>query len=214
MRVLLMESDRHAADDAVLQLEAAGHEVVRCHERGAAAFPCNALEAGGCPFERAAPIDVALTVRAHPHPRPSAYEDGVTCALQRFVPLVVAGTAALSPFDRWTTAVGDSGTSVVAACEQAAALPIEALSRRAGLALTEALEVLGERTGGARAVVYRIGGRFVVDVVLPEEFEAARRGVVATHVHRAVAAEAPHALGIDVRVSAGDCRAPVPAAPV
>jgi hypothetical protein len=214
MRVLIMETDRHAADDAVRQLEAAGHEVVRCHERGAAAFPCNALEAAGCPFERGAPIDVALTVRAHPHPRPSAYEDGVTCALQRFVPLVVAGNAALSPFDRWTTAIGDGGAGVVAACEQAAALPIEALSHRAGLALSGVLEMLGEQTGGARAVVYRTGGRFVVDVVLPEDFEAARRGVVATHVHRAVAAEAADALGIDVRVSAGERRAPVPAAPV
>jgi hypothetical protein len=200
MRVLLMETDRHAGDDAARRLQAARHEVVRCHEPGAAAFPCNALSGVPCPLDQGAPVDVALTVRAHPHPRPSSYEDGVTCALRRFVPLVVAGRAALSPFERWSTTVADGTDDVVDACERAASSPIAPLSVRAEAAAVEALTTLGYDPRGASAVVHRAAGRLVVDVTLPEDSEPAR-GATATHVHRAVAALAPMAPGIDVRVN-------------
>ena len=43
------------------------------------------------------------------------------------VPLVIAGAAALNPFDEWTTAVADD-ESVVDACERAAAAPIKSLT--------------------------------------------------------------------------------------
>jgi hypothetical protein len=43
MTVLVLESDTGAADSAIEQLEGEGHAVVRCHERNAVAFPCNAL---------------------------------------------------------------------------------------------------------------------------------------------------------------------------
>ena len=106
MRVLVVESDRHTADQAIADLRAAGHEVARCHERGLPAFPCNALADGGtCPLDSGSGVDVLLDYRAHPHPRPTRFEDGVCCALRHQIPIVVAGASALNPFDHWTTAL-------------------------------------------------------------------------------------------------------------
>ena len=51
-------------------------------------------------------------------PGPTPFEDGVSCALRHHVPLVVAGTTALNPFDDWTTVTaGDD--DIVEACERA-----------------------------------------------------------------------------------------------
>jgi hypothetical protein len=200
MRVLVMESDRHAAEGAIAQLRAANHEVFRCHERGAAAFPCNALaDASGCPLDTPGGIDVALTVRAHPHPRPSAFEDGVSCALRRHVPLVVAGTSALSPFDEWTTVIAD-GLGVVDACETAARLPIESLSRRGREAAETLLSTLGRDPAGTAVTVRRRDGRLVADVELPTGC-ADLHAAAATHVLGAVRADEPSASGIDVLVT-------------
>lgn len=52
MRVLVVESDRRAADKAITDLQAAGHHVMRCHETDLPAFPCNALcDKGTCPID-------------------------------------------------------------------------------------------------------------------------------------------------------------------
>jgi hypothetical protein len=116
VRVLVVESDRGSATSAINDLKAAGHHVVRCHEQDLPAFPCNALcDHGECPLEAPEGVDVVVDYRARPHPRPTPFEDGVSCALRRHVPLVVAGTSALNPFDRWTraTAVDDDVVNVV-----------------------------------------------------------------------------------------------------
>ena len=39
MRVMVVEADRGDANRAVRDLEAAGHEVLRCHEQGLGPFP-------------------------------------------------------------------------------------------------------------------------------------------------------------------------------
>lgn len=44
MRVMVVEADRGDANRAVQKLEAAGHEVLRCHEQGLGPFPCNGFE--------------------------------------------------------------------------------------------------------------------------------------------------------------------------
>jgi hypothetical protein len=63
MRVLLLEGDPGAAAGAAAELAEAGHELSRCHEAGAPAFPCRGLaEPGTCPLEREH-IDVAVVVR-------------------------------------------------------------------------------------------------------------------------------------------------------
>ena len=129
MRVLVVESDRHAAGGAIADLRAAGHHVMRCHEEDLPAFPCNALcDQGQCPLEDDAGIDVVVDYRTRPYPRPTPFEDGVSCALRHHVPLVVAGTSALNPFARWTTAVAKSSENIVAACEQAMRVPLERLA--------------------------------------------------------------------------------------
>ena len=74
MRILVVESDRHTADQAIADLQAAGHEIARCHERGAPAFPCNALSDGGsCPLDSGSGVDVLLDYRVIriPDRRPS-----------------------------------------------------------------------------------------------------------------------------------------------
>src|SRR5215831_9597160 len=101
MRALLLESDAHAGAHVERALESAGHTVVRCHEAGGPAFPCRALsDPGSCPLDAPGGVDVAVVFR-HPHPKPTAYEDGVTCALRRDVPVVIAGSPLLNPYERW-----------------------------------------------------------------------------------------------------------------
>jgi hypothetical protein len=120
MRVLVVETDRHSGDQAAADLEAAGHRVVRCHDAQESAFPCNALRtSAGCPLDAAESVDVVLDYRSRPRPRPTPFEDGVSCAVRHHIPLVVAGTAALNPYHEWTTAVAVDG-DIVSTCEESA----------------------------------------------------------------------------------------------
>jgi hypothetical protein len=116
LEVLVIESYPGAAAWAVHDLEAAGHRVQRCYDEDAPGFPCRGvLDAARCPLARHA--DVALLVRGRVAPRPTALEQGVTCALRAAVPLVEAGPAALDPFADWLAARVDD--DVVATCEAA-----------------------------------------------------------------------------------------------
>lgn len=111
MRVLIMESDPSAAAGLVAELQDRGHEVVRCHDPSAPAFPCNALT-GRCPLDDD-PVEVAVVVREHPWPRPTALERGVTCAIRARVPLVVAGRVVLNPYEPWATEVVEGTDGLV-----------------------------------------------------------------------------------------------------
>lgn len=115
--VLVLENGRGGARLAVEELEAAGHRVHRCHDPAAPTFPCRGVDdRSECPLE--GPIDVALLVRHHIHPHPSALEDGVACAIRAGVPLVEQGPDILDPYAPWlTTRVGSE--PVAAACERA-----------------------------------------------------------------------------------------------
>jgi len=98
--VLVIENQRHAADQTVAALEAAGHHVHRCYEPGSPGFPCRALEASGtCPLDHG--IDLALVVRDRIEPRPTRYETGVSCAIRAGVPVIERGPAVLDPFEPW-----------------------------------------------------------------------------------------------------------------
>jgi len=117
MDVLVIESRRHYADQAVATLEAAGHRVLRCFDPGDEGFPCRGVtRPDECPIDRG--VDVALVVRPRVAPQPTPLETGVSCALHAGVLLVEKGTASRDPFDPWLARrVGDEG--VVAACEAA-----------------------------------------------------------------------------------------------
>ena len=121
MDVLVVESEPSAADASIEALESAGHRVVRCHEPGAPAFPCRGLDPGDCPLEHGS-VQVVLDVRGKTTPHPEPLEDGVSCALRRRLPVVVAGTSAINPFSRFPV-LDASRQDVVAACERAATGP-------------------------------------------------------------------------------------------
>jgi hypothetical protein len=91
MRILVMESETGIATPYEQELVEAGHEVVRCHEPGAPAFPCAGVtDHEACPLEHGA-VDVALLVRDPIAERPTARESGVACALRARVPVLEPG---------------------------------------------------------------------------------------------------------------------------
>ncbi len=169
MLVLVAETDPHRADDAIAELRDAGHDVVRCHEHGLPAFPCNALcEDSSCPLDVAPGVDLVLDYRAHPYPRPTPFEDGVSCAARRHIPIVVAGASVLNPFARWTTAIAGRD-SVIEACEHAASAPIESLSDVARAKVRQLLSHDPDVADAADVIVTRRGGRLEAVIVLPSD---------------------------------------------
>lgn len=193
LTVLLLESDRGAAEGAARALEAAGHSVVHCHDDGAAAFPCNALlEDHDCPVRNGV-VDVALTMRGRPRSAPAPHEDGVRCALEQHVPVVVAGSTVLNPFDDYATIVHEGDDGVVAACEQAAALPIR---KHSEVASASAQDTLADPT--ASAVVHRSNGRLVVTMTTAVGDEK-RRAMASVRVIAALRAVDRDAAGVDVK---------------
>lgn len=157
LNVMVLESEYGGADDARDELLEAGHTVLRCHDRGQAAFPCRGIvERAACPL-RSHTVDVALAVRPRVRSQPAPSEDGVRCALMANVPLVVAGPSVLDPYDSFATRVLDRAYGVVDACETAVAAEVAA-----GVHRTE--EVLADTLGPDRvstanvSVTRRAGG--------------------------------------------------------
>lgn len=118
-RVLVVGTDDWAADRAAASVERAGLDVLRCHESGQPAFPCNAFIPGRtCPLDVG--FDVVLTVRARPSRESEPGEVGVVCALRTGRPLVVAGVTMGNPFTRIATAIVAEGGDAAEACRAAA----------------------------------------------------------------------------------------------
>jgi len=115
--VLVVGTDDWAIEQSATELEAGGFGVLRCHEPGEPAFPCNALiEGRACPLDVG--FDVVVTVRARPLSEPCQAELGVICALHLGIPLVVAGVGSERPFGAWATLAVEQGGDVVTACEK------------------------------------------------------------------------------------------------
>jgi hypothetical protein len=198
MHVLVVESERRGADRAVEELEQAGHVVARCTEPLAPAFPCAALSNGACPLDAAQPIDVVLDVRRHPGSQPAPGEAGVSCALRRHVPLVVAGGSALNPFAEWATEIQSEPFDVVPACERAAQGLLAPHTRVAALAVREVLDARGFEHACVLTAVYRRGGRLDVHVRAPSDLPREAKAMVSVRIVAAVRELDRHALGIDV----------------
>ncbi len=163
LNIMVLESDRGAADQAVRDLTEAGHVVLRCHEPDAPAFPCSGLkDQSACPL-RSHAVDVALTVRSRPRSQPAPHEDGVRCALMHRVPLVVAGPAVLDPYDEYEMRVLDRGDDVVGAIEEVAASELPRHTRIATEALA-ASRTPNAALAGARASVTRRRGSLLASV--------------------------------------------------
>lgn len=203
MRVLVVESDRGAASLAVTDLRAAGHRVVRCHEDDLPAFPCNALcDKGECPIESEQGVDVVLDYRSRPYPKPMPLEDGVSCALRHHIPLVVAGTSALNPYDRWTTAIADDD-DIVAECETAYAMPIERLAEPARREVPRRLADDPVAAEGADVVVHRSNGQLDAMISVPGNVEDLD-GSLAVAVAAVLRAHDRFASRVNVAVRHGD----------
>jgi len=198
LNVLVLESDRGAADVAREELAAAGHVVLRCHEPGASAFPCNALVKGHqCPLE-AADVDVALDVRARPRSQPAAQEDGVTCALRHHIPVVIAGPTVLNPYDGYAVEMLGRTFDVVAACEHASEAPLRDHTAVAARALRQVLELRDDIPAGPVVTVTRRHGALVAEVENATHVDDATKSMVSVRLTAALREVDRHARGIDV----------------
>lgn len=116
MKVLLVEGEPGAADDAEAVLRAAGHRVTGC-QAADPSVPCRGLDhLADCPLD-ADDIDVAVVGRVG-GPL-TVMERGALCASRRRIPVVVAGDP------RRAVSFGPgthlARTDLVGACERAAA---------------------------------------------------------------------------------------------
>lgn len=160
--VLVVENRRHAADAAVADLEAAGHHVHRCFDPDSPGFPCQAIrEPGTCPLDQG--VDVALSVRDRIEPRPTRYEQGISCAIRAGVPIAEVGPQALDPFEPWVTCriTNDVAVGVATAAERGLDELRRAVIRRirplvADPDLAQAIACTFERSGH-RLVVHLSG---------------------------------------------------------
>jgi len=118
LTALVVGTDDWAADQAAGALRRGGATVLRCHEPGEPAFPCNAFIPGRvCPLTQG--FDVAVTARARSSRSTEPGEVGAVCALRTGHPLVVAGVTASNPFATVAvTEVGEAG-DLVTACRAA-----------------------------------------------------------------------------------------------
>jgi hypothetical protein len=197
LNVLVLESERGAADGAVTELEAAGHRVVRCHDRGAPAFPCKALANDpACPL-RTGVVDVALTVRPRPRSQPAPQEDGVACALEHHVPLVVAGSALLNPYAGFATEVLDRTDGIVEACEHAAAAALPKHGKGATEAFHRVLAVHGTVARG-HVDVYRREGRLLAIVRCDVPLDHTVKSIASVRIVGTLRELDADAAGIDV----------------
>ncbi len=163
--MLVLENGPGGARIAIDELEAAGHRVHRCHELGAARFPCRGVvDPRDCPLE--GPIDVALVVRHHVHPQPSSLEDGVACALKAGVPVVEDGPSILDPYEPWITTRVD-GRSVVTACQEAVGKAYEPLTADVLARCSQVLSAAGIDPGQASCHIELAWPRLLVHVEVP-----------------------------------------------
>jgi hypothetical protein len=198
--VLVMESQRGAADAAVDALVTAGHAVHRCHQADDRGFPCvGVIRPDDCPIDRR--VDVALLVRPHVEPRPSPLEDGVSCAIRAGVPLVENGSDLLDPFDPWVAERVATELDVVAACTRAAERSLDPLRADVLDRLTVLLEGKGIRPDEITCRFVRDGGSLTVELDVPAPVERRLEQAMAVRVLDAVRSSKRTYGEVDVRVS-------------
>jgi hypothetical protein len=117
LTVLVVGTDEWAIEQGVDAVAGAGHRVLRCHEPGAPAFPCNALRPGGvCPLDVG--FEVVLTVRGRLVSVPVQAEFGVVCGLRAGARLVIGGLSEGNPLAPWADAVVERSGHLGAAIDE------------------------------------------------------------------------------------------------
>lgn len=196
-KIMVLESDPGAADQAIHDLTGAGHVALRCHDRDAPAFPCRGVaDQSTCPL-RSEVVDVALVVRAHPRSEPGREQDGARCALLHRVPLVVAGPAVLDPYADFEARTVEHPGALVEVCEDVAAAPLERHSQIATQAL-RASRAPTPSLARARAVVTRRDGRLLLTLTGLGDLERAEREAATIRVVAKVREYDASARGFDV----------------
>lgn len=179
MRTLLIESTPTSVADV---LDAAGHDVVRCHHAEGPAFPCAGVTEEGCPLEGPIPVDLAVAVRTEATAQPTADEAGVTCAIRTGLPLVVVGPAGPDPFAPWAEPCASPE-----AVPEAATRAIDAIARRRAAPMRDEvlrlLAVEGVDAGEVRVEVVRSGDTAEVMIRTERPLDERLANTVATRVH-------------------------------
>ena len=94
----------------------------------------------------------------------------MSCSLRHHIPLIVAGTSALNPYDKWTTAIaGDD--DIVEACELAVALPVERLAEPTRAEVRRRLSLQPALAEQSDVVVHRSNRQLDATIYLPGEAE-------------------------------------------
>lgn len=196
MKVLVLGSEPKAAQEAASILEKAGHTPVRCHTDGTTA--CVAVTLGTCPLD-APDVAAAVDVRTYDVPGPTLREHGVTCAIQKRIPLIVSGAPLGGAYADWVTEIVRSKDEIPDAFERS----VHGRSARHEEAIrAEFDKVRDERShdmSGVEAAVYRRGCDLLIELagdVDPETFRYA-----AIHAARAARAYDRFAPRVAVRVA-------------
>jgi hypothetical protein len=203
VQILMTEIVTDRARTAVSLLEARGHEIVTCGDGTERLVTCAALRGRPCPLD-AHSIDVALHVDRDE--TPGLQDEGVLCALRRFVPVVVAAADPGSPgepFGRWATAVcdlDDLGATLAAA----AVAPLLAHGAAAEKAANKVLASAGCAETW-RAVVRRDGRRLVVELrsEAPVHPELCGRSAVRAEGALRMIDALSHAIDVEIEAPAG-----------
>jgi hypothetical protein len=177
-------------------LEAAGHEVLTCHD-GSESVPCHVFEnPSRCPIEHER-VDAALVVHAAGGAT-TGYEAGAGCARRARLPMVVYSTEG-HPFG---VSMHEVAADVVAACERAASGRLEEHEAAALAAVSAA--PLFHRDGSAAPTidieVHRTGDRLHVTVKLPSDVPASADANLADRAVRGVRSFDRSASIIDVTI--------------
>lgn len=181
MRILLIEPTPAGSVSLADDLQAADHDVVRCHPADGPAFPCAGLTHEGCPLE-SGPIDLAVAVREEATALPAPDEAGVTCAARTGLPIVVVGPDGPNPYTPWAERCSDAA-DLPDACDRA----IETVSRRRAEPLgDEARRVIALEDvdpGAVHVTVRREGDTAHVRVLTDHTLPSSVAGTVATRLH-------------------------------
>lgn len=201
MRILLVESEPGIARDYESALGAAGHELVRCHEPAAAAFPCRGVDDhADCPLE-AGVIDAALVVRDPIADRPTAREAGVVCALRFRVPVLQPreGGGWPGPYEGY---VEEFEGDVVTAVEEAVRRPSVGHATAVRDHLVRAADSMGLASDELGVTAWRNGPHLRVEVTLGPDADPKLRDTAAAWAAMAARRYDPALQTIDVAVRA------------
>ena len=198
-RVLLLSTDGEPIDHVAAALHAAGYDVRRCVDDGAASYPCNGLR-DGCPIDAPGGVDVALDVRQLPWPAPTTRETGVICALRASVPVAVLSERRTHPFRDRAAVTADRAADVVEVCERAIDAGLESVRRAMTEAVRSVLAVHGIDGSPSDVQVTKRHGRIQATITL--DAPDAIRGMAATRAAAALRGIDDRATAIEIDVVA------------